>query len=950
MIRDTIGSRLKKLNKAKDNIKNKRRQSVVLDLANNTSDLIDEKIQSVAWGRFVRNRNEQLRKLGEEKEEIQEIIAEVSAYQFDKSLLEKAKSYYNKSKSALTGLGIDHKLIKVKDVDKILEQAGFTKKNTEETDDYQNNEIPEIPEKTVNNEIPEIPVNDKIPENNEIPEIPEQTENESPNESTKKGNIGRPKGSKNKKTDILQVKTNTDVDTVADVERNNEKIYQYLLDSGEVDIANYVLDLMTTPSNPNLQKTSDMQTAINQNSDEIKKLSLINTGIYEELEKIREQQIDEQDTSVNLPIQEKIRQEINKEDNNADKSKEKKGFGFWDAIKAVGLGAAFAYFSGLFDNDNFKKSIDFIKNGDFSGLVEHLGGMDWLNGIIKTAALALIAAAIAPIRGAIKVLQVGMKSAKYAAETVSRLVKLLPSIPEIGKYFKSFKSLDGSDISKPTKSSSNDTKSTKTTKSEKLSTNIEEKATKATKAESKTTKKLSSTKVVKKASSVVSKLAKFTKFIPFLGLAIASGTAIYAANKGYQDADKVLGIPTEQLTETHKVASAAGALLEDFLWPVAPKAKTTADLVLKTAAALGMDVMPKGTEVKPDAVKDNNTPNVWMGQRFSDMESGMTGDYEFKRQEYNGPSVSAPMKSVDDFKISDLFTLNTKEANVQNLNPDVLHNFKAMAAEYMDLFGEKIQINSGFRSFEEQEKLKKKYGKNAASPGASMHNYGFAVDIQSAQANKAIKAGLFDKYGFWRPVKHENWHVEASGIDRESVRIAGKKQWKSQSFAKANNITVDETPSNNSVQSPYKMTNVDVDNLTSSAKSSSKFGNESDIIGELTRLDKIRTRLIKKKGTNQGTIEYEREYGELERELNSELIRMKNETSITPPDINKDKKLQSIEAAQSSLIKSTTVYDKNVYGNVAGNGSSKSSSNVNINSINTKSNERVNVLDAFNDF
>lgn len=917
MIGDTIGSRLKKLNKAKNNVKNKRRQKVVLDLANNTSNMIDEKIQSVAWGRFVRNRNEQLRKLGDEKEEIQEIIAEVSSYKFDQSLLEKSKSYYNKSKSALTGLGIDRKLIKVKDVDQILKKAGFTsKKPTEQKTE----------EEFVSEDVPAL-------------QLSQQSQKE-------KGNVGRPKGAKTKKTGSLKVKSNPDVDTVADVERNNEKIYQYLLDSGEVDIANYVLDIMTAPSNPKLKKTSDVQTELHRNSEEVRKLSLINKGIYEELEKIREQQIDEQDTSVNLPIQEKIQQEINKE-NDVNNQKDKKGFGFWDAIKAVGLGATFAYFAGLFDDDNFKKSIEFIKGGDFSGLVEHLGGMDWLNGVIKTAAVALIATAIGPIKGAIKLLQVGMKSAKYAAETVSRLVKLLPSIPEIGKYFKSFKAMDGSDISKSTKSPNVDAKSPK---AEKLSNNIDANVEKTTKAESKAAKKLSSSKVVKKATSITAKLAKFTKFVPFLGLAIASGTAVYSANEGYQNADKILGIPAEQLTETHKIASAAGALIEDFLWPIAPEAKTTADLVLKAAAALGMDIQPKNADIKQDIEKGKKTPNIWMGQRFSDMESGMTGDYEFKRQEYNGPSVSAPMKSVDDFKISDLFTLNTKEANVQNLNPDVLHNFKAMAAEYMDLFGEKIQINSGFRSFEEQEKLKKKYGKNAAAPGASMHNYGFAVDIQSAQANKAIKAGLFDKYGFWRPVKHENWHVEASGIDRESIRIAGKKQWKSQSFAKANNITVDETPANNSIQSPYKMTNVGVDNLTSSAKSSSKFGTESDIIGELSRLDKIRTRLIKKKGTNQGTIEYEREYGELERELNSELIRMKNETSITAPDINKDKKLQSIEDTQSSLIKSTTSYDKNIYGNVGGNTSSKTSSNVNINSINTKSNERVNVLDAFNDF
>lgn len=130
----------------------------------------------------------------------------------------------------------------------------------------------------------------------------------------------------------------------------------------------------------------------------------------------------------------------------------------------------------------------------------------------------------------------------------------------------------------------------------------------------------------------------------------------------------------------------------------------------------------------------------------------------------------------DDYSVTDLFTLhNTSTLDVNGLEPNVLSNFKAMAAEYNDVYGKKIQINSAFRSFEEQAELKAKLGNMAAAPGSSMHNYGLAVDINSSDADNASKAGLFQKYGFHRPVAGEAWHVEPSGIDRAAIRAAGMK-------------------------------------------------------------------------------------------------------------------------------------------------------------------------------
>ena len=123
---------------------------------------------------------------------------------------------------------------------------------------------------------------------------------------------------------------------------------------------------------------------------------------------------------------------------------------------------------------------------------------------------------------------------------------------------------------------------------------------------------------------------------------------------------------------------------------------------------------------------------------------------------------------------SELFNLyKVPEKSLDKIEPNTLHNLTSMASEYNTIFGEKIQINSAFRSFQEQQKLKDRYGRKAASPGLSMHNYGLAVDMNTQNANKAEMVGLFKKYGFHRPVSGETWHVEPIGINRSKIRETG---------------------------------------------------------------------------------------------------------------------------------------------------------------------------------
>jgi hypothetical protein len=59
-----------------------------------------------------------------------------------------------------------------------------------------------------------------------------------------------------------------------------------------------------------------------------------------------------------------------------------------------------------------------------------------------------------------------------------------------------------------------------------------------------------------------------------------------------------------------------------------------------------------------------------------------------------------------------------------------------------------------------------------------MHNYGYALDLQSDTAQEMESMGLLAKYRFHRPLlnaKHpETWHVERKGINYERVRAAAK--------------------------------------------------------------------------------------------------------------------------------------------------------------------------------
>jgi hypothetical protein len=117
------------------------------------------------------------------------------------------------------------------------------------------------------------------------------------------------------------------------------------------------------------------------------------------------------------------------------------------------------------------------------------------------------------------------------------------------------------------------------------------------------------------------------------------------------------------------------------------------------------------------------------------------------------------------------------EAHFNQLEPAVKTNFIAMAQEYFAQTGKMLQINSAFRTPEEQAAVNS--GSNPkAAPGKSLHNVGRALDINSTQVADLKGTGLLGKYGFG-PLAGDPPHIQAldggGAIEGAEVALVGEK-------------------------------------------------------------------------------------------------------------------------------------------------------------------------------
>ena len=122
-----------------------------------------------------------------------------------------------------------------------------------------------------------------------------------------------------------------------------------------------------------------------------------------------------------------------------------------------------------------------------------------------------------------------------------------------------------------------------------------------------------------------------------------------------------------------------------------------------------------------------------------------------------GPPPTAPGGVTPDKVIN--FSGGTGDlAHFKQLQPAVYSSFLAMANDYYQQSGKKLQVNSAFRSIDEQKNVNS--GSNPkAAPGKSLHNQGKAVDINSSQVADLLANGMLGKYGF-SPLPGDPPHIQ----------------------------------------------------------------------------------------------------------------------------------------------------------------------------------------------
>ncbi|MED4285656.1 transglycosylase SLT domain-containing protein [Priestia megaterium] len=139
--------------------------------------------------------------------------------------------------------------------------------------------------------------------------------------------------------------------------------------------------------------------------------------------------------------------------------------------------------------------------------------------------------------------------------------------------------------------------------------------------------------------------------------------------------------------------------------------------------------------------------------------------------------------------------------------------------------GKPITVSSGYRSIEKQAELYKGYkqglpGYNqAAEPGKSNHNSGFAIDVNGWMQNLSDEE--FAKYGLHRPVRGENWHLETTDTKGKTFAEVRKLE-KATSESYEKEVKADSKQEEETSKIKDVSNNVSKDNESETQKSDNK--------------------------------------------------------------------------------------------------------------------------------
>jgi len=153
-------------------------------------------------------------------------------------------------------------------------------------------------------------------------------------------------------------------------------------------------------------------------------------------------------------------------------------------------------------------------------------------------------------------------------------------------------------------------------------------------------------------------------------------------------------------------------------------------------------------------------------------------------------SYSPPSGSPGD---ASLYGHTSSPEGIDGLDPVFRDQVASLIAAANREFGGSMVIYSGYRSIERQRQLYEaalaRYGSErearrwVAPPGASMHNFGLAVDlrhngarIEYGQPISNWMTANLARFGLVRPLSNEGWHVEPiGGRERRNQMVAGAR-------------------------------------------------------------------------------------------------------------------------------------------------------------------------------
>lgn len=164
------------------------------------------------------------------------------------------------------------------------------------------------------------------------------------------------------------------------------------------------------------------------------------------------------------------------------------------------------------------------------------------------------------------------------------------------------------------------------------------------------------------------------------------------------------------------------------------------------------------------SLPDAEPGNITTGKGTSKIDPQATVS---KVSAFETPNLKlAPGPLSDGRNAGSYLKLNTG-VSLDKVNPQLRKQFYGLVEEYGLMTGKSVPVTDGFRTFEDQLRMKLRYPDRAASPGNSMHEFGLALDVDSSTLDDMERLGLLRKYGFTRPVGKEPWHLEPIGIQED---------------------------------------------------------------------------------------------------------------------------------------------------------------------------------------